>query len=625
MNEDQLSDALKGSVPPAPDPSGWAGEARRRARRRQGLTAGAVVAVLAAIATPLALTWSTPPAEILATPAPSEPASAPLVPDICRDPVTDAVPLVDGDLPDGASKVWLCGRSDTGSVVEYVGFPDPLMTRADEAVAAFNALERSEGVLDCMVPAPGEVIADYTVVVEYPDGTHRAVRTAGCADLRDVTDMFTVFRGDGAGFLAQLQEYWALERAGFTFAGTSGLCDSAVASVLRPLDLTGLSRAVACAGDGTPVELDAALTADVLASVVEAATLDTAAPAPEPPALILLTPTGDPVSLVREDDGTYWWDDAGLMHVWAPDVELDRRITEARGGDGSTPAPTATPPTATPTATLSDERGAGLVPAVCDAVQSGELAAPDLPAAENLPTGAARAWLCGDLWGRLGGVGPIEPLTTDPDRLVEAINDLPASTADVCTEMLGLTVHVVIDYPDGSRRVVAAETVNCQFVGGWGGREGGSGLLDEAIGMWEAQREASPEPFTDAVDVCGDLAATGLGTYGLDSLLDVDRAALYRGVVCGLPEGESDQSAVVQRDLPGDIAIALTQATPVPLADWSMEATVPAVVMLNQFGDPVAYPVDGEHGIMLEDGMAWLPDGDLADQWAETLAGLSVP
>ena len=149
MNEQEFSDALRDGVPPRPNSRGWAANARSRARhRRMGVAAAAVVAVVG-MATPLALQLTAPPSVVLATPSPT-PAATPLVPDPCRDPLTGAESLVGDDLPDGATRVWLCGRSDTGSELELVGAPDPLVAHAQDAVAAFNALEKSVGVLDCM-------------------------------------------------------------------------------------------------------------------------------------------------------------------------------------------------------------------------------------------------------------------------------------------------------------------------------------------------------------------------------------------------------------------------------------------------------------------------------------------
>lgn len=581
-----------------------------------GIAAAAVVAVVG-MATPLALQLTAPPSVVLAPPSPA-PAVTALVPDPCRDPLTGAEPLVDDDLPDGATQVWLCGRADTGSELELVGMPDPLVARAGDAVEAFNALEKSVGVLDCM-PNP----LDYTVVVDYGDDVHRAVRIAGCGDLRDVTGMFDVFRADGAGYLATLRDLWVAERAetGFAFAGAD-VCDSSYSSLLRPLAHSDLTRAVVCRADGSAVELDAALTADLLSTLLTAENLASTevgweAPLPD---LVLLTSTGDPISLHRDADATYWWDDGAKRMLWGPlDPELEARIVEAQGVDGG---PTSTP---TPAPVLPEEPRAGLVPQVCDDVQIGALVAEDLASADDLPDGVARAWLCGDRWETFGGVGPLEPLTTDPGRVVDAINALPSPDYEACTEMGGITYHVVLDYPDGTRRVVAAETVNCEWVGGWGNRAGGAQLLQDLFPLWAAQREATPpEPFLDEVDLC--TGNTGW-LAGLNSLGTVERGSLYRGYVCGLPADPAVGDEWIQRELPGDLVLALTQATATPDDQWSLSENGPYVVMLNQYGDPVTYVVDDELRIRLDwngapEAGSWAPDGDLAAAWTELLAGL---
>ena len=218
------------------------------------------------------------------------------------------------------------------------------------------------------------------------------------------------------------------------------------------------------------------------------------------------------------------------------------RIVESQGaGGGPDPSPSPTP------VVLPDERGDGLVSQVCDDIQTGILAAEELPSTETLPDGAARAWLCGDRWETFGGVGPIEPLTTDPDRVVDAVNALPSPDYEACREMGGITYHVVLDYPDGTRRVVSAETVNCEWVGGWGNRAGGAELLQDLLPLWAAQRDANPEPFLDEVSLCSDNA----GIVGLNSLGVVERGSYYRGYVCGLPADPAVGDEWMQRETPG--------------------------------------------------------------------------
>lgn len=608
MNERPLADALHASVPTRPDTTGWAHSARMRAQRRRAGVAAAAVFAVVGIATPVALQLNEPPSVVVATPEAPADVSTVLVPDICTDPLLDAEPLVDDDLPDGATRVWLCGRSDTGSALELVGAPDPLVARADEAVEAFNALEKSEGVLDCM-PNP----LDYRVVVEYPDGVRRAVRIAGCGDLRDATAMFDVFRADGAGYLSQLRELWAAERAetDYAFEGAD-VCDASYASVLRPLPVDELTRVVVCRADG--LATDGALTPEILAALGSSeplgqeAFLETTLPD-----AVLLTPSGDPISLMRIESGTYWWDEGTGRRMVRLDPELEARFVEIQG------APRPAPVTPTRPSLPPVEPAGGLIPGVCEDLRSGVIAPEALPASDVLAGGVGRVWLCGDTLPSYPDVGPMEPLTVDPDRVVDLVNALPAAEADACTEIGGLTFHLVFEYAGGEQRVISAETVNCQFVGGPEGRTGGAELLDDILPLWQSQREVSPVPMTDDVSVCSEEAAT----VGVRSVLPVDRASLYRGFVCGLPADGGDEW--IHRELPGELLIALTQAQPTPDPSWPRPGYSPLdhpyVVAYNQFGDPVSYPVDGDGALRLEDG-SWTPGGGLEAGWTDLLSGL---
>lgn len=610
MNERPLADALRASVDTRPDTTGWAHSARRRAQRRRAGVAAAAVFAVVGIATPVALQLTEPPSVVVATPEAPADVSTVLVPDICADPLLDAEPLVNDDLPEGATRVWLCGRSDTGSALELVGAPDPLVARADEAVQAFNALEKSEGVLDCM-PDP----LDYRVVVEYPDGVRRALRIAGCGDLRDATAMFNVFRADGAGYLSQLRGLWSAERAEteYAFEGIE-VCGSSYASVLRPLPHEMLTRSVVCRADGSTEELDDTLTDELVAalgsseSVGAEAALETVRPD-----VVLLTSTGDPISLMRLESGVYWWDEGADRRTLQLEPEVEARLIEAQGPPPTAPASPAEP------ALPSVEPGETLLAPVCEALRSGVIAPEALPASDALAEGPGRVWLCGDTLPSYPDVGPMEPLTVDPDRVVDLVNALPAAEADACTEMGGLTFHLVFEYAGGEQRVISAETVNCQFVGGPEGRTGGAELLDDILPLWQSQRDVSPVPMTHDVSVCSEEAAT----IGVRSMLPVDRASLYRGFVCGLPADGGDEW--IQRELPGELLIALTQAEPTPDPSWPQPGYSPLdhpyVVAYNQFGDPVTYPVDGDGALRLEDGL-WTPDGGLDAAWTDLLAGL---
>lgn len=296
----------------------------------------------------------------------------------------------------------------------------------------------------------------------------------------------------------------------------------------------------------------------------------------------------------------------------------------------ASPGPSTTAPTSPvpePTATAPGD--GGLVRGACADLASGALKAEDLPSSENLPAGASQAWLCG--WsGGFGqvGVGPIEPLTTDPDRVVDAVNALPTLRVDGCTDVGGLVYTVVVEYPDGARTAVAAETVNCEWVGGWDGRTGGAALLDTLKGFWEQQRASAPA-FEDDVDLCRAYPAKWEDPTGISSFLPVRRASLTRGVVCGLAADATDFAGeAVSRALPAEFVAALADAELSPRDGWGVPRGLPYLVLLNEHGDPVTFLVDAAGRIVADEHTgewaagSWEPSGAAADLWSEALQGL---
>lgn len=287
-----------------------------------------------------------------------------------------------------------------------------------------------------------------------------------------------------------------------------------------------------------------------------------------------------------------------------------------------------TDPSPSPVLSLPSERGEGLVPNVCADIQSGKVTPGTLAATEQLEPGAARVWLCGDLNDPFGGaIGPIEPLTTDPDRVVEAINALPATTTDFCTAIGGLTYHVAIDYPNGERRILPAETVNCEYVGGWNGRTGGRELLEVLKGFWNDQRNVTPS-FTDEVNLCGTYP-TGYesGGGGINSFLPVERKSVVRGAVCGLAASSVDfTGATIQHDLPQELVDAIATAGLPSKEAYNVPLGLPYVVLVNEHGDPVTYAVDEKLAIVFQDEAVewspWQPQGDAAPLWRAALDGL---
>ena len=434
----------------------------------------------------------------MTSPTPVE--ALPAVPEACSTPEIGALPFIDDDLPTGAIRLWLCGGApEEPNLPEgSVGKPEPLTTDVDAVVAEFNAFEKHVGVMSC---AAELVTREYTVVVEYADG-HRALRTGGCNDLRDATNMFETYRDAGERFLDSLDERWAEQ---------------------------------------------------------------------------------------REEQG----------FVWEP------------------PSPSAVEPTVE----LSPEPMVGLEPKVCADVRSGALDSGAWASNEGLPEGVARAWLCGDRRG-FGGVGPIEPLTTDPDRIVAAVNALPFSYDRMCTDVGGPAYAVVLDYPDGRRAVVGMDTVNCQIVGWADGRPrtGGGQLAEDVTAMWQQQRESTPEPFTEEVPLCEPYSADGQ-VMRERSMLPVQRAEAVRGVVCGIPADATGYDAdPVELALPSELLMSLGQDALQPAQG---QPGLPYLVLLNQFGDPMVVPINADGGVTFGDGV-WQPATEQAGTWGEILDGLRM-
>ncbi len=622
MNEHELTGAFESILPEQPSSRGWAGAVRRR-RQRQRLTAGAAaVAVVAAVAIPLGLGLGNSSPQVQATPAPpsnSDGKSTQLIPDACQAPAVGAVPLMAGELRADPERIWLCGQESWEGERRTIGAPDPLVARASEAVQAFGALELERGLIDCPV---GPI--EYTVVVEYADQTHSAVTArGGCGELRDVSNLQDYFRYDGEGYFATLAGLWAGQReeTSFEFTGTPDLCRSLATSVWRPLELSRLTRAIACDGETPrPVELPADLATDLVASLDA-----TGVGRPEevglggPPELVFLTPEGDPLSLVRWGDVLAWDEGAGNLS-WAIPAELQQRIDDhlASVPDTERPSPEEAP-------TLGLEDTGGLTSKVCADIQSGTVQPGFLDGSDTLPTGAERVWLCGDLNDPFDGpLGPREPLVTEPDRVINAINALePGPTGEVaCTAVGGLTFYLAIDYPDGKRKVISAETVNCSFVGG--GRIGGEKLLNEIQPMWADQRASvGPPAGLGDPQLCDTFTSPQKLQGGYASILNVTPSDAVSGAACGLSKDATDFGGdVLQRPLPTPVVNAIAEASTSAEPSYrSAPPGLPYLVLLNEFGDPATVALSSNGDVLLADG-PWTPDDETAALLRDTLQGL---
>ena len=158
--------------------------------------------------------------------------------------------------------------------------------------------------------------------------------------------------------------------------------------------------------------------------------------------------------------------------------------------------------------------------------------------------GAVRAWFCGDYSPETGEgfVGPIEPLTSGLDAIIEGVQaadpiDLSVTT---CTAEYNLSFNAVFEYADGSRRIIGGERHGCRVTYDGGvTRVGGEEFYGALYDAWERQRATDggdwvvphvcPGPLSlfemqpwDAVQasVCGENAdGSWSGTYLSDELV----------------------------------------------------------------------------------------------------------
>ncbi|NHB83848.1 hypothetical protein G7085_01810 [Tessaracoccus sp. HDW20] len=102
-----------------------------------------------------------------------------------------------GDLPDGATRAWLCGPQDPYPFAGQLGPREPLTSGVDRIVAAFNAMPEVDP--DGSVACHDVGGLTYAVILEYADGPV-------VLDGETVNCEFVAGRiGGGARFLTHLE------------------------------------------------------------------------------------------------------------------------------------------------------------------------------------------------------------------------------------------------------------------------------------------------------------------------------------------------------------------------------------------------------------------------------------
>lgn len=366
MTDNDIRRVLDAAAPHDPGFDGWGDKVRKGHRRRRTAISAVAALGLVALAVPTALqltslghtpiqatpsptptvTSSDPTATRTSDPTPT-PASSPsatappsattsgLVSKACLDSVGVVTKLPDGKLPAGATRVWLCD-GDQEPAVRVYGPPEPLTSRVDEVVAAFNALP----VVPDQECGSGDYQQAYTLVVEYPQGKPLILSgiTHGCKTLTDGVQL----RGQADTFFSNTVELFKQQRAEQTYEldpGNETLC-------LQGRSFMGMTLEASVRGfmcgvpEGStsmfvdPIQRD--LPADLVSRIVETARAEATKPPPtEGPAwsqsIVLLSRYGDPITLYRSGDtfswmeGTTWWE-------WTPKADLLTAINEHTTG-----------------------------------------------------------------------------------------------------------------------------------------------------------------------------------------------------------------------------------------------------------------------------------------------------
>lgn len=240
-------------------------------------------------------------------------------------------------------------------------------------------------------------------------------------------------------------------------------------------------------------------------------------------------------------------------------------------------------------------------------------------ASDPAELGAVRAWLCGDYSPETGAgsVGPIEPLTSGLDALIEGVQSAPEVDLAVisCPAEYILSFNVIFEYEDGSRSVIGGDRHGCLLTYDGGvPRQGGEEFYGEAVSAWETQRE------TDE----GDWVVPHMCPGPL-SLLEMNADDAVQASVCG----EKEDGSWAATYLDGDLVEALSEELRASLEGGLLpESSAPEqrvwLTLSNKFTD---YKTLVRHG----DGMyrthdaegqesLWEPSVELSTELDEALA-----
>lgn len=649
MTDDQFSKAFKQIVPDSPSPEGWANGALRKRRNRAGVVGGTVGVLAVALAIPVALNLSASqltanPEEAQDAGATSEPNPAENVPEdsdggsqpgtgdllgaaACFDEAGERVQPSEGDaeLEPGAVRAWLCGDASPNNPYGTVGPLEALEQDVDQIVEFVEAQpELNLASISCTM----EYSLAYLVVLEYPDGSlaHVTGETHGC----EIVMAGETARSGGVEFLDHLTRLWSAQRDALEAPDTApGLPACPVPGTMLVPGLDEIVAGAVCAGDPgsgqygraeLPPEDVARVLDDISGNAVEGEVQGWDA------TLALVGGWGDWLRLVSsEDASSYGFVDAeGVSWTWTPTPEVAELLAAAMASVPVSNQPDVDPnePVEPPLPVEPDPTVAIFEPAGCEGVQAGELVTSDLPGGV-VPDDPSAVWLCGKSPGGGGTpAGPLEPLTdAAAQSAVDLHNALPAPEPNqACTDDLGPSYFVVHAYADGTRLPVEFQDYGCHVVAaGADLRTGGEAYLDQLVGLWTELRAASGVPAERPAPLC----------IAGPAMVPVDPAQGFTaGFACtnlwddgqGGEPGEEQLSPELVQSLSDLLAAG---SYPMPSETFSVAPTNDAVVVLNQYGDPLQL-------MRLEDGtyqwlageqyMAWQPPSAVAVELDELLS-----
>lgn len=482
MDEEEFRRSLQGAAPDAPDMSGWARTARRRAALRRGTAVAASLGVLALAGV---LVVTNQPGDtgsrVAATPAATPPPSGTAEP-TAEATSAEQVCYADADAADspreiamGAAAVQLCADANNPDATFLP--PNDLLTQGVDALA-----ER----LNAAAPKPLGTSCDdayvrtFLIVFVYTDGSRTPLRAQSSSDAADQLGepgpCSRIAGPDGwrdGSVLKAVRSAWQAQRDGSPVpapvAATS--CPEGPAP-LFPADLETVSAGVLCV-DGATRALTTEQARD-LATDIRTHQQYVPNDDQHPTAtLMLYTPWGEWFAMSREADTNRWGGDG--RGNWLPSAQIREWLYPLIAG-------LAVPET--PEQTGSPGSTASLCPETA-------------PTGDAIPTDAVTLRLCPSGEANLQQLVPEDALDSDGAHEVLAVlRAQPAlDTSRGCDANLGPSFLLVASYFGREPVVMEVQLYGCSSVGTTTDRRtGAQTVLDAFASALAAQRQRQPLP-----------------------------------------------------------------------------------------------------------------------------------